>query len=416
MSAPSTVIVGAGIIGLACAHALLRRGHRVVVLDRHEPASGCSAGNAGWIVPSFSLPVPAPGLTSKALSMLLRRDSAFHLNLRAAPRFASWLWQFWRHCNQRDFSRGVDALAHLNERTFLEFDRLVAAGLEFEQHRQGVLFAFLEDAQLQATRSRLSMLAARGYESPQLLRGEELRNVEPLLGSDVVGGLYLSRERHVRPESLAAALLRALRHDRAEVIPRAAVLDWKVVDNRIVAVHTTRGSIAADHFILAAGVASGELGRRLGLRLSLQAGTGYSITLGAGCVHLRQPVDLVEAGIVCSPFRDAWRIAGTMELSGISPTMSKLRVSALRRGARRYLNLPPDAVEGGEEWMGQRPLTPDGLPLIGRMPHHRNGYVATGHGMLGVTLAPVTAELVADLMTWGHSGADAEAFDPGRFS
>jgi D-amino-acid dehydrogenase len=388
----------------------------VVILDRNEPGSGCSAGNAGWIVPSFSIPLPSPGITSKALLLMLRQDSAFHLSLRATPRFASWLWQFWRHCNESDFLRGLQALGRLNASTCAAYDSLICDGVEFEQHRQGVLFACLEEKELQRLRSRLTMLAEFGHETPETLRGAQLRSAEPLLKRDVVGALYVHGDRHVRPETLTRGLLQSLRRAGTDLRSGVDVLNWEVRDDRIVAIHTTRGRLVADHFVLAAGSDSDVLGRKLDLTLALQAGKGYSITFESVAAGLRQPVDLVEAGVVCSPFATGWRIAGTMELSGADRRSKPRRIEVLRRTVCRYLQLDPTAVNGGQGWMGQRPLTPDGLPTIGRMPRYSNGYVAVGHGMLGITLAPVTGALIADWIIRGRTNIDASAFDPCRFT
>ncbi len=415
-NAPHTVVIGGGIIGLTCAHALRCRGHEVTILDQGDLADGCSAANAGWIVPSFSAPIAAPGLTTKSLGWMLRPDSPFHLSLRVSPHFATWLWRFWRHCNRRDYARGMNALARLNRTTMQRFDALAADGIRFERHRRGVLFAFLDEAELRSTHARLSKLGEWGYAQPELLRGARLSAAEPVLKNEVCGGLYLASEQHVRPDTLNEGLIEHLRSAGARLRAKVEVLDWQTEDHRIAAVRTTAGTIRGDHFVLAAGARSGLLGKRLGLRLPLQAGKGYSLTFDKDLPGLRQPLDLVEAGIVCSTFDRGWRIAGTMELSGINDYASARRLDALRRSAKRYLNLPAQAVEGGHARMGQRPLTPDGLPVIGRMPDHANGYVATGHAMLGLTLAPVTADLIADLITRGNSDIESAAFDPGRFA
>lgn len=388
----------------------------MTLLDRHELAAGCSAANAGWIVPSFSAPIAAPGLALKSLGWMLRPDSPFHIDMRASPSLATWLWQFWRHCNTRDFERGMEALARFNRNTLQRFDALAANGIKFEEYRRGVLFACLEEAQLRATHTRLAKLSEWGCAHPELLYGERLRAVEPALSSEVCGGVYVSSERHIRPDTLNDGLLAYLRASGVALQPRTEVLDWLTRERRIVAVRTTTGTVSGNHFVLAAGVRSGLLGKRIGLHLPIQAGNGYSITFDIDPVGLRQPLDLVEAGIVCSPFDRGWRIAGTMDLARLDAAANARRVAALRRGVSRYLDLPAHAVEGGTAWMGQRPLAPDGLPIIGRMPGYSNGYVATGHAMLGLTLAPATADLIADCITRGESDIDSRAFDPARFA
>ena len=416
MTDTRAVIIGAGIVGLACAHALCRRGMTVTLLERSEPGSSCSLGNAGWIVPSFSAPLAGPGRIRAALQSMRQGDGAFRLSLRALPGLAGWLVRFARHCNAHDFQRGLEALGALSAAVFHSLDELAATGVEFEQHRQGVLFAFLREEELQATHARLCSLSHWGHPPPQLLRGEALRACEPRLSAAVRGGLYVPAERHVRPETLSRGLLSALRAGGAVIRDHVEAYGWEVRDRQIVAIHTSAGPIAGDHFVLAAGVHSGTLAGPLMLDLSLQSGKGYSLTFDEDAVRLRQPLDLAEAGVVCSPFDRGWRIAGTMELSGIHDRVNARQLEALRRSACRYLELPNGALEGGAPWMGQRPLTPDGLPLIGRMPGLRNGYVAAGHAMLGMTLAPVTGNLIADLITQDRTHLDLHAFDPGRYA
>lgn len=411
---PRSVIIGAGVIGLACAHALCQRGHRVTVVERGTIGGGCSFGNAGWIVPSFSAPIPAPGLPARSLGWMLRPDSPFRLSLRAAPRLAGWLRQFRRHCNARDFAGGMQALAELNRTTMHRFDALAADGVRFEMHHRGVLFAFLDERELRATGLRLEALAEQGFGRPIALRGPALRSAQPGLSREVRGGLLVEGERHVRPDSLVAGLAAWLRASGVELKEGLEVLDWQTRDRRITGLRTSQGPIAGDHFVLAAGAHSGLLAARLGLHLPIQSGKGYSLTFDSPS-PLRQPLDLAEAGVVCTPFLEGWRIAGTMELSGIDGAPDPRRFETLRRATRRYLELPEEAIAHGRTWMGQRPLTPDGLPAIGPMPGYANGYVATGHAMLGLTLAPATAQMVADWITRGGSELPTRAFLPARF-
>lgn len=412
---PRSVIIGGGVVGLACAHALSKRGHHVTVVERGTLGEGCSFGNAGWIVPSFSAPIPAPGLTRRALGWTLQADSAFRLRLRAAPWLAGWLWQFRRHCNQDDHARGTQALAQLNRMTLACFDALVRDGVRFEMHRRGVLFAFLGERALQATRAQLCKLATYGFGEPVLLRGDALHAAQPGLGRQVCGGLLMAGERHVRPDSLTGGLVVHLRASGAELRERTQVQGWQVRDGRIEGVRTEAGLLTGDCFVLAAGVDSGRLASMLGVNLPVESGIGYSLSYDTAS-PLRQPLDLAEVGVVCSPFTQGWRIAGILELSGLDGRPDPRRLQTLRKAAMRYLDISQESVDGGRPWMGQRPLTPDGLPAIGRLPGQANGYVATGHAMLGITLAPVTAELIADLVTQGWTEAGTSSFDPGRFA
>lgn len=414
------VVVGGGVIGLACAHALLMRGCRVTLLDRAEPARGCSWGNAGWIVPSFSMPIAAPGQIGRAVRSLLGSDGSLRIESSALPRLVPWLWQLQAHCNQDDYRAGAQALVRLNARTMQCFDELAARGVGFEEHRRGVLFLCLDRGELQAMHRKLAQLAEWGGGAFELLSRAAVRELEPAVADAVCGALYMPGERHIRPDTLTAGLLASLRAAGADVRSNVNVSGWRVSEGRIGAALTSEGEIVGDHFVVAAGVHSRALLRELMGDLPLHAGRGYSITYEGNIPGIRHALDLVEAGVVCSPFNEGWRIAGLMDLSTADMKQTKppsaTRVASLRRAVQRYLRAGAGAFDAGLEWSGQRPLTSDGLPIIGRMPRFANGYLATGHGMLGVTLAPVTAELIAECIVTRRSACEAAPFVPERFA
>lgn len=410
-----TLVVGAGVVGLCCAYALARRGERVRVVDRGEPGAGCSAGNAGWIVPTMAAPLPAPGVPRQALRWLLRPDAPLALRPARVPGLVPWLWRFLRRCNARDHARGLAAVARFGRHTMELFDALAADRVTFEMHRAGVLFAFLDRRELVHAREGLRQVARLGYPAPVELDAAAARAEEPLLTREVVGALWVEGERHVRPESLVDGLLRRLRELGVEVRAGVEVVGWRASGGRVQAALTPQGELTADRFVVAAGAWSGRLLRPLGVPLPLIAGKGYSLTVLDPRAQPRRPLYLEEARVACSPFRGALRLAGTMELTGLDESLDARRLEAIRRGARRYL-------QGWEEgrgvvaWAGLRPLLPDGLPAIGLLPGYANCAVATGHGMLGVTLAPATAEAVAALLLDGRRPAGLDPFDPARFA
>ena len=415
MTAPKrTVVVGAGVIGLACADTLRRRGREVVVLDRGEPGAACSSGNAGWITPALSAPIPAPGLTWSSLKWMVSSDSPLYISPAAAPGLARWLWRFWRHCNARDFERGLHAVAKLNMRTTPLFDQLARDGLEFELHRDGLLFVFRDERYMEATRAEFEHHRDYGYAMPAPLGGAELKELEPALNDAARFGYLVGNEYHVRPETLAAGYAKRLVTAGVPVRSGVAVTGFRVTNGRVDGVETTEGGMAADEVLIAAGGWTGEVVAHLGARLPVQAGKGYSITIDGPGAAVRRPLYLGEARIGCSPFVGGLRFAGTMELSGVNTVLDQRRIGGMRRGIARYLDLPLGPEEG-VEWVGMRPLTPDGLPMLGRVPGFANAFVATGHAMLGITMAPVTAEVMADIMVDQLDESTLRAFSPGRF-
>lgn len=343
-------------------------------------------------------PLPAPGVVGQSLRWMLRGDSPLYIRPRAAPALAGWLWRFWRHCNARDYQAGVEAVAELSAGTMRLFNEL-AAELPFEMHEQGILYAFLSRRTLEHVR----------HGAGQALSAHEVREREPALGPDVVGGFLVAGERHVRPETLVAALAEHLARDPDVTFVRTRATGLIARGGRVVAARTAEGDVVGDAFLLAAGAWSGVLGG-----LPVQGGKGYSVTVEAPALRLRQPVYLDEARVACSPFDGALRLAGTMELSGLDAGPDPRRVAAMTRASERYM---PGWRNGRRTtaWAGLRPVTPDGLPVIGRLPDYENAFVATGHAMLGVTLAPATAAAVAELMCGGDAQADLRPFDPARF-
>ncbi|MFN0181449.1 MAG: NAD(P)/FAD-dependent oxidoreductase [Gemmatimonadales bacterium] len=414
MTAKRTVVVGAGAIGLACADSLVKRGREVVVLDRGQPGDACTRGNAGWITPSLSAPIPAPGLTWTSLKWMLSSGSPLYIAPTAVPGLARWLWRFWRHCNASDFERGLHAVAEMNRRTLPLFDQLTREGFEFELHREGLLFVFRDEGYMAATRADFDHLRRYGYPVPNPLSRAELTALEPALSDEVVAGFLVEAEYHVRPESLATGYAKRLEAAGVSVRAGVDVTGFRIANGRIAGVETNGGGEAADEVLIAAGAWTGQVIERLGTRIPVQAGKGYSITLDGRGAELRRPVYLGEARIGCSPFDGGLRFAGTMELSGVNTTLDRRRIAGIRHGIGQFLTVPIGPNEG-TEWVGMRPLTPDGLPMLGRVPGFTNAFVATGHAMLGVTMAPVTGEMMADLMVGQLDESTLGAFAPGRF-
>ena len=410
------VVVGAGVIGLACAYSLRKRGREVILLDKAEPGGACSRGNAGWITPSISAPIPSPGLTLSSLRWLLQSDSPLYISPAAVPSLARWLWRFWRYCNRRDFLRGLRAVAELNRTTRSAFDELEKDGVRFELHRGGMLCVFLDERAMRKVLAEFGPNLDYGYRMPTPVDGAELRRLEPALSDRITAGFLVEEEYHVRPETLIAGYVDRLRSLGVEIRTGALVTGGNGArpGAPVTGVQTADGLVEGDEVLVAAGAWSGQVLERFGVSLPVQAGKGYSITLNNGDPKLTRPLYLGEARIGGSPFEGATRFAGTMELSGVNETLDRRRIAGIRAGIARYLRCP--VQEGaGTEWVGMRPLTPDGLPLLGRVPGYRNLSVATGHAMLGITMAPVTGERMADLITGAAPPASLSPFDPGRF-
>lgn len=418
-------VIGGGVIGLCVAHYLERGGADVVLLERDLVGGGCSKGNGGWVCPSISRPLPAPGLTLTSLRWMLRADSPLYIKPSAMPRLMGWLWAFRGYCNAESYAAGVAALAALNTATDRLYGGLAEDGMEFERASTGTILAYDDESELRQTAALLARLGEERVGPVEVLDREALAETEPDLAGGLIG-LRMRGDTHVRPESLCAELAASLEARGVEIRTGERVVGFTPEAGRVrMALTSTAGSgaaangepaeLGADVFVLAAGAETAALVANLGGKLPVQAGKGYSITVRNARVRLSQPLHVTPARIGFTPFRGAVRVIGTMEFSGINRLLDPRRIAILERAARRYL---PGALEGTErvDWVGMRPVTPDGLPAIGRLPGLPNVYVATGHQMLGVTLAPSTGHALAQLLLDGRSDIDLAPFDPARFT
>jgi D-amino-acid dehydrogenase len=391
------LVVGGGVIGLCTAYSLRRAGAEVVVVERDRCGQATSRGNAGWVTPGLSAPLPAPGVIPRSLLWMAKPDSPLLIRPRLRPGFLLWCWRFARSCSRARHRAGLEATLALNARTLELYDRMRADGVEFEMHADGLVFAALSERELAHEEAALDELRRAGYRgSTQTLDGDRLRALEPALSERVRGGFYAPAERHVRPETLMRGLAEALRRAGVETVEGAAVEGverrnggWRV--------RTPGRDLSAERVVVCAGVWSRSLLERLGVRLALEAAKGYSVTAAANGLRPRHPLYLLEAKLGCSPFEGAVRLAGTLELAGLELSLNRRRLEAITRAAASYLREWTPA--GPElEWAGLRPLAPDGLPYIGRVPGTPGVYAATGHGMLGVTLGPATGEALVPLV------------------
>jgi D-amino-acid dehydrogenase len=413
----SVAVVGGGVVGLACAWELTRAGAAVTVLERGVVGGGASRGNTGWVVPSMTFPLPAPGMVREGVRQLVTRGDAFVLRPSLDPAFVRWLWRFWRSSSAERFDAGVRALLALNRRTLELFDAYRDAGIRFEMHATGLLIVARTVAGLRHYTEVFRRLRELGYEGgePDELGGDSLVELEPALDArNVEAGLHARVDRYVRPEELTSGLADKLREEGAEILEKREVVDLRSSANGW-ALTTDAGEIHAEKVVVSAGLPSGHLLARLGTRVAIQPARGYSVTIPGRGTPPRHALYLAEARLGLSPFSGGVRIAGVFELGAAQAEAPAGAGERLLAAARPYLaGWRPEAERPLTTWAGLRPATADGLPLIGELPGQRGLYVASGHGMLGVTLAPATAALLAPLVLEGRSAPELEPFAPGR--
>jgi D-amino-acid dehydrogenase len=410
------IVVGAGVIGLSTAYALRTRGARVTVVESHAGSHGASVVNAGWICPSLAGPVPAPGLVGQSLKWMLHSDSPLYIKPTLDFDYLRWLVGFWRHCNASAYTHALEATTSLNKRTFELFDEMQASGVHYEAHKTGILFVFHSRANLEHDLRALEPLKKYGIVPPISYEAKDVHELEPALSDSISGGFWYEGERHVRPETLTGGLTDWLTARDVAFKTNTRVIDIEHANGQARVVNTTGGRIAADAIVIAAGARTSELTKKVGVTLPIQAGKGYCLDYAPPPVPLGRAIDFAESRFVGSPMDGMIRIAGTMEFSGINDIVRQERVAVLARGAARAFRGWPEGTGGATIDSGLRPITPDGLPVIGWLPGFRNLAVASGHAMLGVTLSASTGDLVADLVTTGRASEVIEPFDPARFT
>jgi len=413
-SRSDVLILGGGVIGLSCALFLLRAGRSVTVLDKGVVGHGSSRGNCGTITPSH-LPLHAPGTITKALKWMLKRDAPFYVKPTLDPELLGWMLNFARRCNTRDFHRTAQVKSELLLRSRERLGALIRdEKLDCEFADSGTLYVWREAQALAAAHRDYLLLRELGV-PVELLDGAALRAKEPALKDGMAGGHWHSGDARLRPDRYVAELARAVRAAGGSIIEQSAVRGFRNGGGRIDAVDTAQGEIGADEIVLALGAWSQLMGRQLGLRLPIQPGKGYSITYALPRQAPRIPLVLQERSVCVTTWGSGYRLGSTMEFSGYDSTLNQRRLQALKRGAAEYLEEPEGpAVE--EQWYGWRPMTYDDLPIIGRAPGFSNLSLATGHGMLGVSLSAITAQMVTELLTGQAPSLDPLPCSPLRFA
>jgi D-amino-acid dehydrogenase len=403
------VVIGGGVIGLWSARSLLEAGVSVTVLDRPTDTSVATSASAGWVVPALSQPLSGPGVVQHTVGQVLRRQAAFSLTPTAS--IARWLLEFLRSGRPHTFHAGLTATLGLAAAALPGYTGLRASGVDLEEHQDGLLVVARTARGLEHAVELAQNVETAGYAGKyDVLTADELARRDPAL-APAAGGVHLRDEIHVRPEQLLSALRSeverlggVLREGGARLVARDAH-GWKV--------STGTGTLSADKVIVAAGYWSRTLLSDLGVRVPLESAAGVSVTM-AGGGRPAYPLKLVEADVAVTPFDGGVRLAGRFALGSAPSAPSRRQLARVVDAARPYLrDWSPGSVQ--LEQVGLRPVTPDSLPLVGEPRGHPGLVVATGHGMLGLTLAPGTAAEVAHQVVHGVPTAAGAAFDPNRF-
>jgi D-amino-acid dehydrogenase len=412
------VVIGAGVIGLSTACYCARRGHRVTVIDRNpEQRDSCSFGNAGMVVPSHFVPLAAPGMVALGLKWMWNPESPFYIKPRLDGELLSWGWKFWRAANARHVERSAPLLRDLNFASRTCFEELSQLpDNDFGLVKRGLLMLCKTQQSLDHEAAYAKQANALGVPA-EVLNASQTARLDPGVTMDIAGSVYFPKDCHLSPNRFMAGLRRQCDNLGVKFVWDANVRSLRAVGNRIAAIKTERGELDFDELVLCGGSWSPLLAGELGLKLPMQAGKGYSLTL----TQPRQRPELcsifTEARVAVTPMSNTLRFGGTMEIAGLNEDINPVRVQGIIKSVPKYFpHFTPEDFAGVKPWVGLRPCSPDGLPYIGRTGRFNNLAIATGHSMMGLSLGPITGQLMAEILSGEKPSIDITPLNPDRYA
>ncbi|MDD9982269.1 MAG: FAD-dependent oxidoreductase [Gammaproteobacteria bacterium] len=406
-------VVGAGIVGVCCACALLRDGHRVTLIDRDEPGRGCSYGNGGIIQVGASVPVATPGVLRQVPRMLLDPNGPLVIRWPYLPRLTPYLLRFIASARPDRVERISVAIAALLDGAIGAFrEMLGAAGALDAIAATGELYVYQSETAYRAARAAHDLRRRRGVRVEEL-SADEVRQLVPALAPSVRRGVFLPDcMTATNPFHLTTRLVNAFRRDGGVVL-RETLRDIEMASDRRVTLLTGAGRHEVDRLVLATGAWSGRWAAKLGARIPMDTERGYHVMLSDPGIDLRVPVLSGDHRFGITSMVDGIRVAGTAELAGLEAPPNYRRAEMLVPMAEALL--PGLRTKPHENWMGHRPSTPDSLPVIARAPRIPDVFFAFGHGHLGLTLGPLTGKLIADLAAGRPPPVDMAPYAAERF-
>ena len=415
------LIAGGGIIGLSCAWYLSEAGHEVTVVDQSKLVDGCSFGNAGMIVPSHFIPLAAPGMVSKGIRWMFNSRSPFFVRPRLSADLMKWGWEFLRHANSKHVDQSIPALKELSllgKKCYQEWDKSMPFRFGYEE--RGLMMLYKDHHTAEEEKETAELANKIGIEA-RVLDRNQVQELEPDVKVDVLGGVYFPGDAHLNPRTLVENLISTLRSRGVQFLEEHSIQGFDLSKGKIIRVDLRNNQglsvpVGFDDFVLATGSWSGSVAKQLKLTMPMQAGKGYSFTLSEVEKNVRIPSIFLEARVAVTPMGQTLRFGGTMEIVGVDHSINMERVKGIVESIPKYY---PEMKVGVPElkdiWHGLRPCTPDGLPYIGRSKKISNLVVATGHAMMGLSLAPATGLLVKEIVGEESASMRLRSFDPERF-
>ncbi|MEP6617472.1 MAG: FAD-dependent oxidoreductase [Ginsengibacter sp.] len=411
------IIAGGGIIGLCCAYFLRKSGYEIIVIDENDITSGTSFGNAGYVSPSHFIPLPTPGIVAQGLRWMLNSSSPFYIKPRLSPDLIKFCFTFWKNANRETIDKNAPHLHNLldlsRELTIQMRDEL---GNTFRMKEDGCLMLYKSTASGKHEIELAETAKSFNIET-RILNSHEVRVMEPMIDTNVAGGVYYPVDCHLHPGDFMKAIKEHLEKSGVKFILNHAISGFEKSGDVVNAVIVNGEKLFCEQLILATGSWLPVLAKKLGIPVLMQAGKGYSLTFQNIFNNLRYPAILVDKRVAMTPMGNDLRMGGTMEISGLKSPLLVKRARAIFDAAKEYypgLNLSFPMANNISS--GLRPLTPDGLPYIGRSNHYKNILIASGHAMLGLSLAAATGKLVEEILSGKKTSVNTEPFRINRFN
>jgi D-amino-acid dehydrogenase len=410
-------IIGGGVIGLCCAYFLKKEGHDVRLIERGDIKKGTSFGNAGYVSPSHFIPLASPGIVAKGLQWMLSSSSPFYIKPRLNLDLIRWGLTFYNNAKASTVEKNAPPLNNLLQLSReLTSDIKNDLGNSFRMEEIGC-FMLYKSADTEKHEIELAKEAMKFRIDTKILNRQEVQALEPEVQVDCRGGILYPIDCHLHPGEFMHTLHEYLVNSGAELVLNTTVTGFQKQGTKVTMVNTDNGDFEVDELIIASGSWLPVVTESLDIHILLQAGKGYSMTFENLKHNLKYPAILVDNRVAMTPFARDLRMGGTMEISGLgSPTLIK-RAKAIFEASKLYypdLEVQFPSIE--KIWSGYRPLSPDGLPYIGRHSKYDNLTIAGGHAMLGLSLAAATGKIVEEIIAHKRPSVELEAFEVERFN
>jgi D-amino-acid dehydrogenase len=421
-----TTIIGSGVIGLFSAYYLNQQGHEVTIIERTNGDDGCSMGNAGMIVPSHFIPLAVPGMIEKGIRWMFNSESPFYVKPRLNLDLISWGLKFYQAANKKQVERAMPALRDISLLSkSLYQDLAKTPNFNFAFEEKGLMMLCKTEHTLEEEIAVAKQANELGIET-KTLTIKELHQLEPEVKPDVAGAIFYEGDAHLYPNQLVKNLKIYLEKQGVKFLYNTEVTGFEVEKDQIKSIKIKQSvgeaiqhsSFNIHHLVIATGSWSPILTKLLNIGLPMQAGKGYSVTYQQNeGKKLNIPSILLEARVAITPMSDNLiRFGGTMEIGGLNDAINMNRVRGIIKSVPSYFpDYQIDIPQKEQVWYGLRPCSPDGLPYIGRTNKYKNLVIASGHAMMGLSLAPATGKLVQQIIDNQATTLNIGLYKPERY-